>query len=384
MGALIYDLVVLGIGGMGSATLAHASGRGRHILGIEQFARGHDFGASSGRSRIIRKAYFENPAYVPLVVRAYELWRELEVKTDTKIMDLVGALTVGNDRSAVMQGVSSTARMYDLPHERLDADQIARRYPGTKPRSDESGIFERDAGIVFPEAAIDAHLRVAEANGAEMRFSTVATAYEPSTDGITVRFADGGAAIASTLAICAGPWLGQVARELQLPLRVQRNVQIWFRPSTPAFSIDRFPTFLVDRPEWPALLYGFPDYGDGVKAALHGYGESTDATNLDRMIRLEDITAVKALLDDWIRGAAAEFAYGKACMYTLTPDEHFVIDRHPEDPRIVIAGGFSGHGFKFASVVGELVTELAFNNSSRHPIGFLSIDRFAKTQRDMP
>lgn len=375
---MTYDFAVLGLGGMGSAALAHASARSRKVLGIEQFARGHDRGSSSGRSRVIRSAYFEDPAYVPIVLRAYDLWRELERKTHGEILDLVGTLTVGNPQNAVLRGVASAAAAYDLPLEHLDAEEVGRRYPGTKPRAGEIGLLERNAGIVYPETAIESHLRVAEANGAEVRFETAVTDYECTRDGIVLRFHGGDSVTASRLAICAGPWLPHVMRELQLPLRVQRNVQIWFRPSTNAFGIGRFPAFFVVREDWPALLYGFPDTGDGVKAALHTHGEFTEADALDRSIRDSDIAAIKALLDEWMPGAAHEFAFGKACMYTLTPDEHFIIDRHPEDPRIIIAGGFSGHGFKFASAVGEIVTQLAFDGESNHPIGFLSLDRFRR------
>ena len=376
---LTYDLVVLGLGGMGSATLAHASARGSRVLGIEQFARGHDLGSSGGRSRIIRQAYFEDPGYVPLLVRAYALWHALEAQTGANVLDLVGVLMVGNERSTALQGTRASARAFDLPLEEMDSAQIAQRFPGTVPRADEHALLERNAGAVFPETAIAAHLAVAQASGADMRFGTSVTGWTAAPDGIRVALADGETVLASRLALCAGPWMAQVARELSLPLRVQRNVQIWFRPSTRSFDARRFPAFFLDRPEFPAPLYGFPDFGDGVKAALHAYGDTTSAAELDRSIRPEDIAAVQSPLDAWMPGAAAEYASGKACMYTLTPDEHFIIDRHPSDDRIVIAGGFSGHGFKFCSVVGEIVTQLALDGGTNHPIEFMRLGRFSET-----
>jgi sarcosine oxidase len=378
---MTYDLVVVGLGGMGSATLARASLRGGRVLGIEQFARGHDLGSSGGRSRIIRQAYFEDPNYVPLLVRAYELWGDLERRTGATVWDLVGVLMVGGDDSPALAGTLRAAREFDLPLDELDAAEIVRRYPGTTPRAHEHGLFERNAGAVFPEAAIAAHLQLAESNGAEMRFETTVAGIEPRADGIRVTLLDGTSVMASRLALCAGPWLGDVARDLGLPLRVQRNVQIWFKPTTAAFGADRFPGFFVDRPEFPAVLYGFPDFGEGVKAALHSYGETTDASSLDRAIRPDDIRLVKDALATWIPAAAGEFVSGKACMYTLTPDEHFIIDHHPGDERIVIAGGFSGHGFKFCSVVGEIVDQLAFDGGSTHPIDFLRIGRFHTAER---
>lgn len=371
------DLVVVGLGGMGSATLAQASMRGHRVLGIEQYSRGHDLGSSSGSTRIIRKAYFEDPRYVPLLVRAYELWRSLEARTDAKVLDLVGLLMVGNEQSPLIRGVRACSLEHDIVVDELASDEIAYRYPGTVPRPDECGFFERDAGIVFPEVAIAAHLELAQSCGADVRFGVRCAGIESSSRSVTLHLSDGTRLSAARVALCAGPWLAEVARELQLPLRVARNVQIWFRPVTSAFAADRFPAFFVDRPNWPAPLYGFPDLGDGVKAALHGFGETTSAETLDRAVRSDDIDAVKRLMDEWMPSAAGEYLRGKPCMYTLTPDENFIIDVHPADPRIVIAGGFSGHGFKFCSVVGEIVVELAFDGVSRHPIDFLKLERFS-------
>ncbi len=362
---------------MGSATLAHASRRGR-VLGIEQFERAHDLGASNGRSRIIRKAYFENHAYVPLLTRAYELWHELQTLTETPLLRLVGVLMVGDARSEVLYGVRNAARLYDIPLEQLDAGQILRRYPGTKPRRNEIALYEADAGVLFPEVAIEAHLGLAQRNGAEVRYSQAVTAWECLDDRITIRLRNGEVVDAARLAICAGPWLCTLAEDLRLPLRVQRNVQLWFQPYTNAFGAESFPAFFVDRPEYPAPLYGVPNLGEGLKAALHGYGETTQPSALDRTIRESDIAVVKGALDDWIPHAAANYVTGKVCMYTRTPDDDFIIDRHPSDARVVIAGGFSGHGYKFCSVVGEIVSQLAFDGSSPHAIDFLRIDRFAK------
>jgi sarcosine oxidase len=372
---MIYDLVVLGLGGMGSAAAAHAAARGARVLGIEQFARGHTFGASSGRSRIIRKAYFEDAAYVPLLQRAYALWSELERTTGMRLLDLVGVMMVGLPDSAGIAGTLRSASEHGLALEAYDAAAAAQRFAGIAPRAGEIVLFERDAGVVFPEAGIAAHLQRAEACGAQLAFDLPATAYAAERDGIRVTLADGTTVLARTLALCAGPWLQRVAGELDLPLRVQRNVQLWFVPAAPSFSRERFPAFFVERAGFPAPLYGFPDFGEGVKAALHGFGETTEAALLDREIRPGDIAAVRDALEDWMPGAAATFAFGKACMYALTPDQHFIIDRHPDDARIVIAGGFSGHGYKFCPVIGEIVADLALEGGTSHPIAFLRRDR---------
>jgi sarcosine oxidase len=379
MATVHYEAVVLGLGGMGSASLARLALRGKRVLGIEAFARGHEFGASSGRSRIIRKAYFEDAAYVPLLVRAYELWRELERASDSRLLDLAGVLMVGLDSSAILAGAAASALLHGIPLERLDAAELARRYPTLRVRAGEAGLFEPEAGVVFPERAIAAQLAVAEAAGAEMLFERRVLGYRSEAGAVVVQLDDGREVLTARLAVCAGPWLPALATELGLPVRVQRNVQVWFEPRIPDYAAGRFPAFFLDRAGLPAPLYGFPDYGDGVKAALHGYGAQTSAAELERAILPADVEAVASALDDWMPGAAGAYAFGKACVYALTPDEHFIIDRHPADARIVIAGGFSGHGFKFAPVAGEIVADLVATGTTRHVIDFLRIGRFGAT-----
>lgn len=372
---MTYDVVVVGLGAMGSATLAHVAGRGARALGVEQFSRAHELGASAGRSRIIRKAYFEDPAYVPLLRRAYELWFRLERESELQLLDLVGVLMVGTAESTAIAGALRSAREHDLRLEHFDAAAMVRRFAGIVPLADEVGLLEHDAGVVFPEAGIAAHLRIAEAAGAQTSFGVAVTGYAAERDGIRIALADGTTVLARAVALCAGPWLGRLAAELDLPLRIQRNVQVWFTPSIPNFSRARFPAFFIDRNTFDRPLYGFPDFGEGVKAALHGYGVDTEPAQLDRSIGAGDIEPVRSALDAWMPGAATTFAFAKACMYALTPDEHFVVDRHPHDPRIVIAGGFSGHGYKFAPVIGEIVAGLALDGGTPHPIGFLRLAR---------
>jgi len=372
---MTYDAVVLGLGGMGSAALAHLARRGKRVLGIEQYARGHDRGASAGNSRIIRMAYYEDPAYVPLLRRAYELWLELEAAGARPLLDLCGVLMAGRADSPILAGAQASARLHDIPIEELGAAQLARRYPALRVLPGERALFEPNAGMVFPEAAIDGHLRIAQAAGAEVRYETPVAGYTARSDAIHLALADGSPVRTRRLAICAGPWLAEVAAELALPLTVQRNVQLWFTPAAEAYGRDRFPAFFLDRAETPGPLYGFPDYGLGVKAALHGHGATTSAAQLDRSIGDADVEPVRRALEAFMPGAATALRAGKACMYTLTPDQHFVIDTHPSDSRIVVAGGFSGHGYKFCPVVGEIVADLTLNGATRHPIGFLRIDR---------
>jgi sarcosine oxidase len=372
---VIYDAAVVGLGAMGSAALADLAKRGARVIGIEQFVPKHELGASAGRSRIIRKAYFEDTRYVPLLGRAYELWDELETETGTKLVEITGLLVVGVPESDVVRGTLESAAQHDLPLETLSSPEITARFPQTRPLRDEIGVFEHQAGFVRPEAAVNAQLSVAASHGAACRFGTEVAGWRRGPDGnLQIKASDGSEFVAKNLVLCAGPWLERLPI---LPLRIQRNVQIWFAPQNDDFALGKFPPFFLDRAGLAAPIYGFPDCGEGVKAALHGYGEVTHAGSLDRIIHEDDVEAVRSALSAWAPDAAGPFRSGKACMYALTPDGNFVVDRHPDDPGIFIAGGFSGHGFKFAPVIGEIVADLVLEGTTRHEIGFLSLGRFA-------
>ena len=373
----MYDVAVVGLGGMGSAALAHCAARGASVIGLEQFARGHELGASSGKTRLIRKAYFEDPHYVPLLHRAYALWRDLEQNTGAEILRITGLLTVGQESSAIINGTARAAREYALPVERLGAAEISARYPHLRLRDGEVGVFEADGGVLKPERAIEAHLAVAEKRGAEMRFETQVREWRASGAQFVIGLSDGSELSARALVLSSGPWMQD--ERFGIPLRVQRNVQVWFTPSNHYYDAGVFPPFLVERVDLPAPLYGFPDFGDGVKVAFHGSGEMTTAQMLNREIDLvRDVEPVARATEQWMPGAAAKFRAGKVCMYALTPDHHFVVDRHPQHANAILCGGFSGHGFKFAPVIGEIAADLALNGTTRHPIAFLALQRFAR------
>ncbi|MGI8437395.1 MAG: FAD-dependent oxidoreductase [Chthoniobacterales bacterium] len=317
-----YDVAVIGLGGMGSAILAHAAARGAKAIGFEQFSAGHERGSSHGRSRMIRKAYFEDAAYVPLLHRAFELWAILEEQTRAKILQTTGVLTVGAEGSRIVEGTRRAAVEHELSLEVLSRGEMQRRYPA-------------------------------------------------------VRFGNGERVSAAALVLTMGPWLRETFAALGVPLRIQRNVQVWFNPETTVYQAPNFPAFLLDRPGLPAPLYGFPDFGDGVKAAFHGSQDFTTAEELDRSVDpVRDIEPLERALEEWMPGAAARWREANVCMYSLTPDENFVVDRHPVHPRLILCGGFSGHGFKFASVIGEIGAELALDGGTRHDIDFLSLRRF--------
>ena len=373
-----FDVAVVGLGGMGSAILADCARRGASVIGLEQFERGHDLGSSSGKSRMIRKAYFEDPAYVPLLLRAYELWRELERETGAELLRLTGLLMVGEEQTEIIAGARRAAEEHHLPLESLSAREIRARYPTLKVLAEEVGVYEPDGGVLDPERAVEAQLQLANTTGAEMRFGVAMNTWTAVSGGFAIELADGTSVTSRALVLSLGPWFKDSLERLGVPIRVQRNVQAWFQPSTDAYATPHFPPFLLDRKGLPAPLYGFPDFGEGVKAAFHCLGDATDAVHINREVNMTcDIQPIVQAMEQWMPGAAVKLRAAKPCMYTHTPDGHFIIDRHPDYARLILCGGFSGHGFKFAPVVGEIAADLALEENSRHKIDFLSLGRFA-------
>jgi sarcosine oxidase len=372
-----YDAIVLGLGGMGSAVAAHAARRGMRVLGLERFGPAHGRGASHGRTRIIRQAYFESPDYVPLLRRAYELWDALETRTETTLRARIGGIFVGRPEAAVVAGTLASAQRWELAHEVYDATELRRRFPALTPRADEIGVYEAVAGALFPEAGVQAHLDVAAADGAELRFGVQATGWDAGDHGVRVTLADGTQLEAERLALCAGPWFAPIAPDLAIPLRIERNVQFWFAPlDRAAVSPARLPIWCVERAGAP-LFYGFPDFGDGAKVAHHGSGVDADPDALERAVREDEIAVARAALNSFVPAAAGAFVRADPCMYALTPDGHFVIGTHPRQARVAVAGGFSGHGYKFAPVVGEIVAALLAGDDPGIAIDIFSPLRFA-------
>lgn len=373
-----FDVAVVGLGGMGSAILADCARRGASVIGLEQFERGHDLGSSSGKSRMIRKAYFEDPAYVPLLLRTYDLWREIERATGIELLRRTGLLMVGGEQTEIIVGAQRAAREHDLPLESLTPREIKARYPALKVKAEEVGVFEPDGGVLDPERAVQALLNLAAAAGAQVHFAVAMENWEAVPGGFAIQLSDGTSVTSRTLVLSLGPWFKDTLERLGIPICVERNVQAWFQPSTADYAAPHFPPFLLDREGLPAPLYGFPDFGDGVKAAFHSLGDVTDARHVDREVNMaRDIEPIVEAMEQWMPGAAETLRAAKPCLYTLTPDRHFVIDRHPDYARLILCGGFSGHGFKFAPVVGEIAADLALEENSRHKIDFLSLGRFA-------
>ena len=373
-----YDVIVVGLGAMGSATLHQLAHRGHRVLGLEQFTPAHAFGSSHGKSRIIREAYFEDPRYVPLVQRAYECWHELEKESGVTVFRQTGGLMLGAPDSAVVSGSLLSAQLHNLPHEVIGADEVQRRYPAFRPRPSDIGVVEPRAGMLAPERAITAFTTLAKQHGADVHSDEPMLSWRAVGDGVEVTTAKGTYS-ATRLVLTVGAWAGKVLRELGVPFQAQRNVVYWFTPARNAhyFTPEKFPVFLQEL--GPGLTsYGFADTGDGVKFALHHFGESVDPDTVRRTVGDDEIAVVRSLLAEWMPDANGALREAGVCMYTNVPDEHFVIDVHPEHPAVIVASPCSGHGFKFASALGEVLADMATNL----PVGFdtslFSLARFSQ------
>jgi sarcosine oxidase len=372
-----YDAIVVGLGGMGSAALAQLALRGARVLGLEQYQPAHALGSSHGGSRIIRKAYYEDPSYVPLLLRAYELWRQLEQQTGSHLLLRTGGLMAGFEGCEIVEGSLSSARKWGLEHELMPASDLKRRFPMLTPRTDEMALYEPDAGVLLPELCVLAHLQQAVAAGAEARFGVAVRSWEQQSDAIAVHTGDE-TLFAGNLIICAGPWLGSALEGLHLPLQVERNVMHWFEPTAgrERFSPDSLPIYVLERRASP-VFYGIPYLpGQGIKAAFHYTGNITSPESIDRNVSDAEVAAMREALAGWLPDGAGAWRESRVCMYTNSPDQHFIIDRHPQCDRVIFAGGFSGHGFKFCPVVGEILAGLAIDGGTAHDIALFASDRF--------
>jgi len=371
-----YDVAIIGLGAMGSAAAYHLARRGSRVIGLEQFTPAHDRGSSHGKSRIIREAYFEDPAYVPLVQRAHALWTALEHDVGVPLLVITRGLMIGPPEGELIRGALASATTHKLSYEVLSPSEIRARFPVFRPDESMTGVLEPRAGILFPEASVQAHVAAATRAGADLRFEEPVQQWRAMTDHVEV-MSSRTTYMADHLVITAGPWAADVIYDLSLPLRVERNVQFWFRPLADVdFSPERVPIYLWEH-QLGAFFYGFPALSSaGVKVARHHSGVFCTPETFRREVSDAEIAAMRDLLRRYLPGAAGQALETAACMYTNTPDGHFVIDHHPASSRVTIACGFSGHGFKFASVVGEILADLARDHRTPHPIDLFRLVRF--------
>lgn len=380
-----YDVIVIGLGSMGSAAAYHLAKRGQRVLGLERFGPPHDQGSHHGGSRIIRQAYFEDPAYVPLLLRAYELWEEIERESGTNILNVTGGLMMGSENSLTVKGSIESAKTWNLSYDILDAKEIHRKFPIFTPPEGTIALYEEKAGFVRPENSVLAHLLQAEKHGAELRFFEPVLQWEahPSGEGVKVVTADGEYE-AGRLIISPGAWAPNVLEDLGVNLLIERQVMMWFAPTDgiEPFKVGNMPIYIWEA-EDGVQFYGFPSFGlsgEGAKIAFFRMGQPCTADTIDRNVYDSEINKMREYIGSRIPQLNGKFLQAKTCLYSNTPDEHFVISLHPQHKQVAIGAGFSGHGFKFASVVGEILADLATEGTSRLPIELFSPNRFNKVQ----
>jgi sarcosine oxidase len=360
-----HDVAIVGLGAMGSAAAFELSRRGVDVIGFDRFAPPHTFGSSHGDTRIIREAYFEDPVYVPMVQRAFELWRELERLSGTALLEQTGGLMIGAPGSELVEGARHSAQVHGLQYSMLSAGEIHARFPVLNPESDMVGVWEPRAGVLSPEACVRAQLGQARRRGAILRFDEPVSHWE-ADDGHVRVFTGLNRYRAKQLVISAGAWVGSLLPGTRLPLRIERQVLHWFEPGgdVDSFGPTRCPIHLwqFDRDRF---FYGFPDKGAGVKLAFHHGGETTTMDELRREVTMAEVEQVRTAVRRFVPAADGRVLASVVCLYTNTPDGHFWIDRHPERPNVLVASPCSGHGFKFAPVIGEIVADLVEGRKAR-------------------
>jgi sarcosine oxidase len=378
-----YDVIVVGVGGMGSAAAYHLADRGLDVLGLERYDVPHAQGSSHGYSRIIRLAYHEHPSYVPLLRAAYDEWHVLEAERGVSLLHETGSVAGGPPGSEIFEGARRSCRENDLEHEVLSAAELNDRFPGYDVPEDFRAVLQPQGGFLVPENCIVAHVEGAHDRGAEIRARTKVRGWTPLDDGgVTVEAEDGVEGVttyeADSLVVAAGAWTGELVPELEPVLEPERQVVGWFQPDDPdRFDPDSFPVFVLGEEEADEV-YGFPVHGvPGVKIGrYHHRHETVDPDEMNREPTPEDERILREDVEAYLADAAGPTMRLETCLFTNTPDSRFVIDSHPEHPQVTVAAGFSGHGFKFASVVGSVVADLVTDGRTDHPIEQFGIDRF--------
>ena len=373
-----FDVVVAGVGAMGSAAVDHLARRGRKVLGLERFDVPNEMGSSHGYTRIIRLAYYEHSSYVPLLRRAYELWRGLEADAGERLLHVTGSVDAGPEDSFVFAGSLRSCLDHGLEHEIVDSQELGRRYPGYRLPAETLALIQPEGGFLLPERCIVAHVQRAQAHGAEVRARERVLEWEPTVaGGVRIR-SDRSEYEAERLVLTPGAWASGLAGLDPNLVVAERQVLAWLQPRRPElFAPERFPVFNLAVEE--GRYYGFPIFTiPGFKFGRYNHlGERVDPDEVDREPRPTDEEILREFAERYFPDGAGPTIALKVCLFENSSDDHFLLDLHPEHPQVVLAIGFSGHGFKFASVIGEVVADLATQGSTAHDIGFLGLERLA-------
>lgn len=370
-----YDVTVVGVGGVGSAALYHLARRGVRAIGIDRFSPPHDRGSTHGHTRVIRQAYYEHPDYVPLLKESYREWFDLEAHLERKLFHQIGLLELGPADGAVVPNVLRAAEQYEIRVESLTAAKIEARWPGLRTGNDLVGVFEPGAGYLLVDDCVEAHLNAARAAGAELRLNTEITNVTTNEQKAYIRTSDGVETESKCVIYAAGAWSARMFPNL---LAVRRKSLFWFANADQRYAATSgFPVYLFELPQ--GIFYGFPQIDQrGVKFAEHSGGRAVeDPLKVDRTIDAEEERRLVDVLSNYLPGVSSRVTDHAVCMYTMSPDEHFIVDRHPDLPNVVFAAGLSGHGFKFVPVLGRALADLALDGGTDLPIDFLSLKRFA-------
>jgi sarcosine oxidase len=371
-----YDAIVIGLGAMGSSATYHLAKRGQHVLGIDALPAGHNQGSSHGHHRLIRRSHTD-PRFRPLIDRAFELWRTLEVESNKEILSIIGEVSI-NYKSTLKPAVW---QCLDLKAEKgppeINAADLRQRFPGFQPGLGMAATYEPGAGYLRPEAAMSAFLGQAKQNGAVVHRNEEVTDWKIDGDAVRVE-TTGGTYTARRLVITVGPWSSEQLHSLDLPLQVVRIVNAYFRPNRPDLWTAEVgaPNFILNVPE--GEYYGMPSIaGQGLKIGRHDLGDFTTARSIRREIGNDEVEHLRGILDSYMPGASGPVEAAVTCMYTLTPDRNYIIERHPLYPQVAYACGFSGTGFKFSPVIGELLADLTTDMPIAPDISMFSSTRFA-------
>jgi sarcosine oxidase len=361
---------------MGAAVSYNLAKRGLRVLTLERFGVNHKLGSSHGRTRIIRMAYFEDPRYVPLLRRAYDSWGDIESRSGKKLLQITGGLMIGKEGGQLLSGVLKSARAHGLRHEVLSGPEAERRFDAFTIGSGYSAVFEQSAGILFAEECVRALVGLGSEAGCEFRFSEQLKGWKGGAEGVEVETTSG-TQIADRLVFCAGAWNGQLLGGV-VPLQCERQVPLWFSSQgASTFAPPRMPVFILEE-EKEVLYYGIPDVGHGVKVARTHGGEVCEPDKVRREVANEDITPVREFVRRRLKGLDGPPIASTTCLYSNTPDMNFAVGLLPGNSRVVVMSACSGHGFKFASVLGEVAADLATEVKPNFDLSFLSVDRFAK------
>lgn len=380
-----YDVIVVGVGSMGAATCYSLAARGVKVLGLEQFNLVHENGSHAGKSRMVRKAYFEHPDYVPLLDMVYSLWSDLEEKTGKKLFHKTGLFYAGPKHHELLEGVKLSSKKYQIPINKLNETECSLKFPSFKLPGNYEYLLEPDAGYVIPEEIVKLYCDLAKSRGATILENQLVESWADTNNKIIVKTKTD-TFTAGKIVFTAGGFTQNLLPFLNTHLVARRQVICWFEPKNPSlFTSEKFPCFLYATPELPGSFYGFPllPIGDGsvkmgVKVGYHHPGEAIDPYTLHDFDREKESKMIKEFMASFIPEGFKSVLSVNSCMYTYTDDGHFILENSKEHKNVSVACGFSGHGFKFAPLVGEILADLSLEGKTDYPIGFLSSQRFLR------